>query len=88
MEGEERVIRLQNQSAQMVVNAGGAIADFHLMEEKLNPLSWRATSDAPGPRWAGHFLCLDRWGPPSEAEQRNGMPFHGGQELGYKLPSD
>jgi hypothetical protein len=25
----------------------------------------------------GHFLCLDRWGAPSEAEQRNGMPFHG-----------
>ena len=25
----------------------------------------------------GHFLCLDRWGPPSEAERRNGMPFHG-----------
>jgi hypothetical protein len=25
----------------------------------------------------GHFLCLDRWGAPSEAESRNGMPFHG-----------
>jgi hypothetical protein len=25
----------------------------------------------------GHFLCLDRWGAPSEAEARNGMPFHG-----------
>jgi hypothetical protein len=25
----------------------------------------------------GHFLCLDRWGQPSAAEQRNGMPFHG-----------
>ena len=24
-----------------------------------------------------HFLCLDRWGQPSEAELRNGMPFHG-----------
>jgi hypothetical protein len=25
----------------------------------------------------GHFLCLDRWGQPSEAEAKNGMPFHG-----------
>jgi hypothetical protein len=25
----------------------------------------------------GHFLCLDRWGPPSAAEEKNGMPFHG-----------
>jgi hypothetical protein len=25
----------------------------------------------------GHFLCLDRWGAPSEAEKNNGMPFHG-----------
>jgi hypothetical protein len=25
----------------------------------------------------GHFLCLDRWGAPSAAEERNGMPFHG-----------
>ena len=25
----------------------------------------------------GHFLCLDRWGQPTEAEQKNGMPFHG-----------
>jgi len=24
-----------------------------------------------------HFLCLDRWGQPSEAERKNGMPFHG-----------
>jgi hypothetical protein len=25
----------------------------------------------------GHFLCLDRWGAPSEAEANNGMPYHG-----------
>ncbi|PYV84614.1 MAG: hypothetical protein DMG05_24290 [Acidobacteria bacterium] len=78
VKAEDRVIRLQNQAAQIVVNtAGGAIADFHLMEQQLNPLSWQETSNAPGPRWMGHFLCLDRWGPPSEAEQHNGMPFHG-----------
>jgi len=72
------IIRLEGKAAQVVVNVtGGAIADFHLAEQKLNPLSWQETSNAPGPRWMGHFLCLDRWGPPSEAEQRHGMPFHG-----------
>ena len=25
----------------------------------------------------GLFLCCDRWGPPSEAEAKNGMPYHG-----------
>ena len=25
----------------------------------------------------GHFLCLDRWGRPSDEEKKNGMPFHG-----------
>ncbi|CAE7521320.1 unnamed protein product, partial [Symbiodinium pilosum] len=29
------------------------------------------------PRPLGHFLCLDRWGPPSEPEHANGMPYHG-----------
>ena len=24
-----------------------------------------------------HFLCLDRWGPPTDAELHNRMPFHG-----------
>ena len=75
---EERVIRLEGKSAHVVVNiSGGAIANFHLVEQKLNPLSWQEASNAAGPRWMGHFLCLDRWGPPSEAEQSNGMPFHG-----------
>jgi len=75
---EDRVIRLDGKSARVVVEiGGGAISDFHLVEQKLNPLSWREPGSAPGLRWSGHFLCLDRWGPPSEAEERNGMPYHG-----------
>jgi hypothetical protein len=56
---------------------GGAISNFHLVEKNLNPLSWREASSTPGPQWKGHFLCLDRWGSPSDAEGHNGMPFHG-----------
>ena len=70
---------LQNQTARLVVDLkGGALGDFRLHGSDLNPLSWAA----PGPRDTsihgfGHFLCLDRWGPPSEAEGAKGMPYHG-----------
>ena len=75
---EDRVIRLEGRSARVVVEIdGGAISDFHLVDKNLNPLSWREASSAPGPHWRGHFLCLDRWGSPSDAERHNGMPFHG-----------
>ena len=74
----DRVIRLEGRSARVVVEIdGGAISAFHLVEMNLNPLSWREASSAPGPHWRGHFLCLDRWGSPSDAERHNGMPFHG-----------
>eukprot|EP00438_Fugacium_kawagutii_P025741 Skav221037 [mRNA] locus=scaffold1448:152264:156129:+ [translate_table: standard] len=62
--------------------AGGSIAAFQLASF-TNPLSWdSAVHDgldpaAKEPRPLGHFLCLDRWGPPSEEEERQGMPYHG-----------
>src|SRR5688572_20597036 len=75
---EDRVIRLEGRSARVAVEIdGGAISDFRLVDKDLNPLSWREASSAPGPHWKGHFLCLDRWGSPSDAEGHNGMPFHG-----------
>jgi hypothetical protein len=56
---------------------GGSIVDFHLTGG-LSPLHWLAPEDENQPlRPMGHFLCLDRWGAPSDAESRNGMPFHG-----------
>ena len=55
---------------------GGSIVQFQINGHALNPLTW--TSGEPEPAHPmGHFLCLDRWGPPSEAESKNGMPFHG-----------
>jgi hypothetical protein len=69
---------LETKSAKVVVDlGGGSISDFHLAGHTLNPLSWDSKGDAGAPRPMGHFLCLDRWGQPSAAEQRNGMPFHG-----------
>jgi hypothetical protein len=69
---------LETKSAKMVLElGGGSVSDFHLPDNPMNPLTWTSKGDPSVPRLMGHFLCLDRWGQPSEAEQRNGMPFHG-----------
>jgi hypothetical protein len=69
---------LEGKSAKLVVDlAGGSFSDFHLTEHALNPLTWDSKGEKTAPRPMGHFLCLDRWGEPSKAEQQNGMPFHG-----------
>ena len=79
-------LALEGKSAQLTVDlGGGSIADFHLNSQPLNPLSWDSWSFSPNPdstpppdpRSMGHFLCLDRWGPASDAEIKNGMGWHG-----------
>ena len=66
--------------------SGGSIASFVTNAKgqcSANPLSWDcATHDGldPGdlaPRPLGHFLCCDRWGPPTPAELDSGMFYHG-----------
>ena len=71
-------VRLESQTAVLAIDlGGGSIVDFHLAGG-MNPLRWLAPGDEDKPfRPTAHFLCLDRWGPPSDAERRNGMPFHG-----------
>jgi hypothetical protein len=45
---------------------------------ELNPLSWaHPAPEDVSLQGFGHFLCLDRWGPPSQAEAAQGMPYHG-----------
>lgn len=57
---------------------GGSFVSFRLKDAGVNPLGWLGPEDASAAnRPMAHFLCLDRWGPPSDAERRNGMPFHG-----------
>lgn len=68
---------LTNLAARVSVDlAGGSIGEFRLIRHAVNPLAWNTPrDDKPGPH--GHFLCLDRWGPPSAAEGALGMPYHG-----------
>ena len=70
---------LQTPAAKLVIDlGGGSIVDFHMPDQGLNPLRWLGPSDEKMTmRPTAHFLCLDRWGQPSTAEGRNGMPYHG-----------
>lgn len=76
---------IQNKQASLTVDLfGGAIVNFHLNdEEKINPLSFTFTKEQmpennkSGAVYQGHFLCLPRWGAPSEGEIKAGIPNHG-----------
>lgn len=69
---------LENEASRLVVDLlGGSFVDFHFRDTQLNPLVWNNEGPSAEPRQMSHFLCLDRWGWPSEAEMRNGMPYHG-----------
>ncbi len=55
---------------------GGSYTDFHLKAIPINPINWRSNGSQEA-SFTGHFLCFDRWGPPSEGEKANGFLHHG-----------
>jgi hypothetical protein len=73
----DTVVKMESNSIILLVNLkGGAYFDFHLKEIPLNPISWRGSK--PGELiFMGHFLCFDRWGPPSAGDKANGFIHHG-----------
>jgi hypothetical protein len=76
--GGRRAVVLENAAARLVVDVlGGAFVDFHFHDQQLNPLVWNNEGDPHEPRQMSHFLCVDRWGWPSEREAQHGMPYHG-----------
>jgi hypothetical protein len=62
---------------------GGALVDFRLPEQSSNPYSWKIpVNDMPpnnrnGAPYQGHFLCLGRWGAPTDGEIKAGTPHNG-----------
>jgi hypothetical protein len=73
-----RSVTLKGDKASLTIDVlGGSFVDFRLNGLDLNPLVWANEGPADQPRSMSHFLCLDRWGLPSEAERANGMPGHG-----------
>ncbi|WP_224997884.1 hypothetical protein [Cesiribacter sp. SM1] len=82
--GISKELTLKNSLASLSLDLwGGAITDFHLLENGVNPLSFKFSSEQMpennrvGAPYQGHFICLGRWGEPSEGEKRAGMPNHG-----------
>ena len=82
---KEPQLVLKGKAAKLTVEAnGGAFTEFRLSGSDVNPLAvdWSEVAttlfgfELTYP-WRGHFLCLDRFGFPSERELENGMPFHG-----------
>src|SRR4051812_925579 len=63
---------LESPAAKLVIDlGGGSIVDFHLAAGGLNPLRWIGPADVNVElRPMAHFVCLDRWGQPSQAELR------------------
>ena len=73
-----RSIVLDNEKARLILDiAGGSIPEFRFVDSDLNPLNWGRRNAGDQPSSMGHFLCCDRWGPPSDSEGKNGMPYHG-----------
>jgi hypothetical protein len=80
--GEELISLRGNQVELVWAASGGSLVSFRFLDESTNPLSFEVTPDLEprqdnAPYLRGHFLCLDRWGPPSKAEELRGVPFHG-----------
>lgn len=74
MNNASQIINIKNNTASVSVDLhGGAITDFHLHEDGINPLTFKRE----GANFQGHFICLGRWGAPSAGEQRAGIVTHG-----------
>lgn len=70
--------KIGNSAAEAVFDLGGGSLTHFLLKGGLNPLKWLGPADRDAKlRPMAHFLCLDRWGQPSEAEIAAGIPYHG-----------
>ncbi len=80
----QQIITIENGEAALSTDLyGGAITDFHLHRNSVNPLSAKFTKEQmpdnnkAGAVYQGHFICLGRWGLPSAGEMEAGLPNHG-----------
>jgi hypothetical protein len=70
-------MRIENSKVLLQVNLrGGSYSDFHFKDHPVNPINFQS-KESEDPLYTGHFLCFDRWGPPTDAEQANGFIHHG-----------
>lgn len=81
---QDTLITLENEQAALSITLfGGAYLNFHLKSKPVNPLTWKLTpeqmpeNNRAGAPFAGHFLCLGRWGSPTKGEIQAGVPHNG-----------
>ena len=79
-------IVLQNNLLEVRIEQyGGHFTGLELKSNPINPLTWALTAEQMpannknGAPFMGHFLCLGRWGGPSEGEIAAGIPHNGEQ---------
>ncbi|MDR2628315.1 MAG: hypothetical protein LBC40_09810 [Dysgonamonadaceae bacterium] len=82
--GEEIMVLGEASGTHLSVDLyGGAFVDFRLSGQSPNPFSWKVAAEEMPPNnrngapFRGHFLCLGRWGAPTEGEMRAGVPHNG-----------
>ena len=90
------VINMKNADSQLSIDLlGGAIVGFQLNTLQINPFTWKVTTaqmpanNKSGAVFQGHFLCLGRWGAPTEGEMKAGVPHNGqaGRDMWQLEPS-
>lgn len=88
--GQSDLLVLENNKCKLTIDRwGGAFTSFTTINSEVNPLSWVLTSEQmpannqDGAPFSGHFLCLGRWGSPSEGEIAAGIPHNGEQSNTY-----
>lgn len=81
---KDTLIVLENDVIQLKISVfGGAIIDFHDKKNGINPFTWKLNetqmpeNNKNGAIFQGHFICIGRWGSPSEGEKKLGMPHNG-----------
>jgi hypothetical protein len=81
---QDTLMVFRNDSVTLSISRfGGAIVGFTFNDQQLNPLDWKILpKDMPennqkGAPFQGHFLCVGRWGSPTEGEKDAGIPHNG-----------
>ncbi len=77
-------VKLENDCASLTIDPlGGAITAFCLKGNDINPLSFAFSNEQmpannmEGANYQGHFVCIGRWGEPTQGEIKAGLPNHG-----------
>jgi len=83
LEPKDSLLILENKNSIVGISLlGGAYIDFHQKNSGINPFTWKLTKDEMPANnnqavFQGHFLCLGRWGAPTEGEINAGVPHNG-----------